>query len=344
MKILIVKLSALGDVVQSLPVAMAIRTQMPDAQIDWAVERASSGLLLRHEALDRVLVTPRHLISEEPGRFVPGMFSFVRKLRKINYDAVLDLQGLMKSAMVVSLSRGKRKIGFKGSKESLSALALNEVLPPFDIERHALERYLDFLEPLDLQRPAAPQFGLKPGPEEKSRVDSLLAPLPKGAPIAVLHPMAKWESKLWPAGHWITLAAVLQRLGYAVVLTGSESDRAVTGLIHHKLAKDPVALNLAGHTSLMELSALLTKAKALVSTDTGVMHLAAALGRPVAAIFGPTAPWRTGPHGSGHLILRQEMDCSPCFKRQCDEPRCMEGLSAAMVARRLKPWLDSLSD
>ena len=343
MKVLIVKLSALGDVVQSLPVAMAIRTQVPDAQIDWVVERPASGLLLGHQALDRVLVSPRHMLKDELAGFVPGLMRFVRELRKVSYDAVLDLQGLMKSAMVVSLSRGKRKIGFKGGKEPASAMVLNEALPPYDIERHALERYLDLLEPLGLQRPAFPDFGLHPGEKPQARAAELLAKLPKGAKFIVLHPMAKWETKLWPSKHWILLGTILQRLGYHVVLTGSTADRGVTGVIHHKLAKEPLALNLAGHTDLPELSAVLTKALAVVSTDTGVMHLAAALGLPVAAIFGPTAPWRTGPYGRGHLIMRRELECSPCFKKECDDLKCMTELIPVMAARMLKPWLDGLN-
>ena len=341
MKVLIVKLSALGDVVQALPVAMAIRSQVPDAQIDWAVERAASGLLMGHPALNRVLVSPRHLLSQEPRGFVPGLISFVRQLRKVNYDAVLDLQGLMKSAMVVSLSKGKRKIGFKGSKEAASVLALNEALPPFDIERHALERYLDLLEPLGLERPARPSFGLRPTPAEQERVERLLQPLPPEAPLLVLHPMAKWESKLWPASHWLTMVRLLVKLGYNVVLSGSDADRGVTGLIKHKLLQEPKVLNLAGRTSLGELCALLIRARAVLCTDTGVMHLAAALGRPVAAVFGPTAPWRTGPYGRGHLILRLEADCSPCFKKECDNPFCMEDFTAAMAARKLAPWLNN---
>ena len=115
------------------------------------------------------------------------------------------------------------------------------------------------------------------------------------------------------------------------MLTGSASDREITGAIRQKAGGGEDILDLAGRTNLRELAALLSLSPVVVCTDTGVMHLASAMGARVAALFGPTAPWRTGPYGSGHRVLRLGLECSPCFRRQCPEPRCLTELEPGKV-------------
>lgn len=332
MKVLIVKLSALGDVVQSLPVAMAIRRQVPEAKIDWLVERPSAGILQGHPALDRVLVSPRHQMAEADGLPLSPLTDFGRELRSERYDAVVDLQGLMKSAICVGLSRGSRKIGWRGGKEPLAALAYNHKLAPFDPDRPALERYLDMLEPLGLELPARIEFGLTPRPEELAAARSLLPWEDDSQPVVVLHPVAKWDSKLWPLAQWVELAKLLGEQGVRLVVSGSRDDQAIGRLIARRSGVREL-VDLTGRTRLKELAALLSMAGAVVCTDTGVMHLAAAMGTKVAALFGPTAPWRTGPSGVGHEILRAGLDCSPCFERFCGDLKCMEQISPAQAAQ-----------
>lgn len=337
MKVLIVKLSALGDVVQSLPVAMAIHAQIPEAQVDWLVEKPSAPLLMGHPALNRVLVSPRHEITQGDGNIFTALTGFGRELRSVTYDAVLDLQGLMKSAMLVALCKAERKIGFKGGKEPLAAWPLTERLDPYDPDRHALERYLDLLEPLGLMRPAHPQFGLEPGAEAQAKVSELVGQGKRGEPLVVLHPVAKWESKLWPLEHWVRLARDLAGLGMRLALSGSADDRSVTRAIAGAAGVE--IIDLAGRMSLKELAALLGYADLLVSTDTGVMHLGAAMGCQVVAMFGPTAHWRTGPYGGSHRVVRLDMDCAPCFKRECDKPRCLSDLNPELVLAQVQDAL-----
>jgi lipopolysaccharide heptosyltransferase I len=339
-KLLIVKLSALGDVVQSLPVAMAIHRQDASAQVDWLVERASYDLLQDHPALHRVLISPRHAISDGDGEAIPEVRDFLKSLRIDKYDAVVDLQGLMKSAIFVALSRAERKIGFKGGKEFLAAWSYNERLAPYDPERPAWRRYLDLLEPLGFEQPAQVEFGLEPQPEEVAGAWDLLGG-DDGRPLVVLHPVAQWESKLWPLRHWIELARSLGESGARLVLTGSGDDLPLTRLVARRADLGDGLLDLSGQTGLKRLAALLSLARLTVCTDTGVMHLAAALGTPVVALFGPTAPWRTGPFGAGHQILRADLDCSPCFERDCAEPICMERLEPAQVARTVLAMLEN---
>ena len=331
MQVLIIKLSALGDVVQSLPVAMAIRRHDPLARIDWLVERPSAGLLLGHPAIDNVLISPRHDLRDDAVAALPEVGTFLGRLRSLRYDVVLELQGLIKSAIFARLVRGERKIGFRGGKEPLAALALNEPLPAYDPERHALERYLDILEPLGVLRPARPEFGINPSPEHLAQARELLGAWGRDRPLVVLHPVAQWDSKLWPLGHWIDLARRLRGQGLDLVLSGARADQAVTGAIAQGAGGG--VLDLAGRTGLKELSAVLSLARLAICTDTGVMHLAAALGTPVVALFGPTSPGRTGPWGGGHAVLRLGLSCSPCFKRHCPEPRCLAGLPPENVAQ-----------
>ncbi|KIX12925.1 lipopolysaccharide heptosyltransferase II [Dethiosulfatarculus sandiegensis] len=338
-RILIVKLSALGDVVQSLPVAMAIKKHWPDSRLDWLVESPSVGLVQGHPAVDRVLISPRYLVGKGKNGYIQVVSSFLRRLRRDRYDYVLDLQGLLKSAIFVSLARAEVKVGFSGGKEPLAARALNHRLPPYDPDRPALERYLDTLEPLHVPRPQKVEFGLAPQEADLARVRDLIGHV--NGPLVVLHPVAKWESKLWPEEHWAELAKILSQKGLRLITTGSAADRQVTSKIAEMADLGSGLVDLAGDTDLKHLAALMTLANTVVTTDTGVMHLAGAVGAKVTALFGPTAPWRTGPHGKGHKIMRLGLDCSPCFRRECPDPECMTGLTPDMVA---KAALDLVSE
>ena len=323
-RILLIKLSSLGDIIHALPTLEALRSSYPQGHIIWLVEDTYAPVLVGHQALDEVWPVPRPRLGN--GRFLenlPELFQVARRLREKPFDLVIDLQGLLKSAFWVALARGKRKLGYDRTRE-FSYLALTERLPPFEPEAHAVWRYLNVTRHLGA-RAAPPRFrlGLSP-PEDMSH---LMFP-ETGQPLAVLHPGARWPTKLWPTAHWARLAGWLVRdQGFQVALTGSSGDQDLAREIVAQ-AKVPL-INLAGRTSLAELAALLQKARIAVTTDTGPMHIACALGTPVAALFGPTAPWRTGPFGHGHEVVRLALPCSPCFRRHCPEPRCLTELTVS---------------
>jgi heptosyltransferase-1 len=324
-RILLVKLSSFGDVLHALPTLEALRDAYPRAQITWLVEAAYAPLLSRHPALDEVWLAPRLRPQEILSGANPAILRrLIRQLRSRPYDLVLDLQGLLKSAVWVALARSPRKVGYDRTRE-FSYLPLTDRVPPFDPEAHAVRRYLNLAHYLGAPL-AQPRFRLGLAAAEVSG----LMPGKAGRPLAVLHPGARWPSKHWPPASWARLAEWLTQQGFQVALTGSGADRKLATSIAAQ-SQAPV-LNLTGSTSLAQLAGLLQKARLAVTTDTGAMHLAAALGTPVAAIFGPTAPWRTGPFGEGHQVVRLEMACSPCFRRQCPEPRCLTGLTPEMVA------------
>lgn len=347
--ILIVKLSAIGDVVQTLPMAEALREQFPTARIDWLVEEEASDLLLGHPALDRVLVSRRkywlkQLRQKGQRRLViQEILKFLRSLRSIEYDWVIDNQGLFKSGLMVLLSRGKRKIGFQpaaGIADEGNYLFTRERYKPLSIEKHALERYLDLIRQLGVKI-NKPVLKFPVADELRERVKAKF--FQKGlslSPLVVIHPLAKWPTKQWPAKNFARLADNLLDLGTTVVFTGSSEDRGeikkICELMNHNLQD----LNLAGRTSLKELAALFSLANLVITTDTGPMHLAAAVQAYVIALFGPTAPWRTGPYGPNHVIIRKNLPCSPCLQKTCSAKRCMELISVEEVLAAAKEKLE----
>jgi heptosyltransferase-1 len=324
-RILLVKLSSFGDVLHALPTLEALRDAYPHARITWLVEAAYAPLLSGHPALDDVWIAPRL----RPAEFFSGsnparLRRLVQQLRARPFDLVVDVQGLLKSAVWAALARSPRKVGYDKTRE-LSYLPLTERVKPFDPEAHAVWRYLNLAHYLGAP-PAPPRFRL--GLDAAVDISGLIPAAPD-RPLVVLHPGARWTSKLWPPASWATLSEWFHGRGFQVAVTGSAADRELVADITAQ-CRAPF-INLAGRTSLAQLAAVLRQARLAVTTDTGAMHLTAALGTPVAALFGPTAPWRTGPFGDGHQVVRLGMPCSPCFKRQCPAPRCLNDLYPAMV-------------
>ena len=339
MKILIVKLSAIGDVAQTLPALEALKKVYPDSEITWVVEEAAAGVLDGHPLIDRLLVSRRKAwiaLRMNPlalARGLGNMVRFIRELRRTRYDIAIDFQGLLKSGIVIGLARADRKIGYDRTRE-FSYLFLNERLPAYDMERHALERYMDVARYLGAVDPS-PACKL---PLEKEcaaiskRVEELRAP---GRPLVAVNPVARWKTKLWQEGKFAELADRLIREKNAVVIfTGSSDDRRVNERILSMMREK--ALNWAGETSLKELAALASLCDLFITTDTGPMHLAAAAGARVLALFGPTAPWRTGPYGPSNITVRTGIDCSPCFQRKCGRDIvCMSGITVEDVMRKV---------
>jgi heptosyltransferase-1 len=340
MKILIIKLSAIGDVVQTLPALEAIKKRFPDSEITWLVEEAAAGILEGHPLIDRLLVSRRRAwirMLRNPlktGHGVREIMRFISELRKERYDIAIDFQGLSKSGMLMGLARAARKIGFDRTRE-LSYLFLNERLPAYDIEKHALERYLDVARYLGAKDPS-PLCTLPIKQEViaiRRKIDGMRL---QGRPLVVMNPVARWKTKHWLEQNFADLAdRLVKEKQAAVIFTGGSEDRVVIDRIISMMGE--TAANWAGETTLKELAALASLSDLFISTDTGPMHLAAAAGANVVALFGPTAPWRTGPYGESHIVVRTGLACSPCFKRSCAiGVRCMEEITVADVMGKIK--------
>lgn len=334
MNILIVKMSAIGDVIHTLPAVNALRAHFPNARITWLVEEAASEIIESHEAVDRVLISKRKRWIKDPLgpsrlQSVKEILRFVGELRDTAYDLVIDFQGLMKSAVMVGLCRAERKMGYDRTRE-FSYLVLNERIPPYPTDRHAVLRYLNLVAHLGVD---THQIGFKIpfGEKEKSHVRTMLKQRGwDGECVVAVNAMAKWKTKLWDAESFTRLANMLvEALGCFVVFTGSTADEKEIGKITFNTRAE--CTSFSGQTNLRDLAALFEVAKCVVSIDTGPMHLAAAVGTPVVALFGPTAPWRTGPFGKGHQVIRADVSCSPCFKKRCESVVCMKDISVEQV-------------
>ncbi|MFC1885521.1 glycosyltransferase family 9 protein [Thermodesulfobacteriota bacterium] len=343
MNILIVKLSAIGDVVHTLPALNAIRKQHPEAHITWLVEEAAHDVIKGHKALDRIIVSKRKdwingLLGGSAPMNIREMRFFLKELRDTHYDLIIDFQALLKSAVLIGLARGTCKTGFDKGMEHMeySYLLLNHRIAPVDMEIHALRRGLMLLKSLGITTEHI-EYDFPISEKDRHRANHLLENqgIKTSDRFMTINPVAKWETKNWSNHKFAQLADKLkQQLHIAPVFTGSPGDRRVIEDIIGRMENN--AVNLAGRTTLKTLAALYERAEFVVSTDTGPAHIAAAVGARVVAIFGPTAPWRTGPYGPHHQIIRADLTCSPCFKRECHTKACMMQIGVADVLKGIK--------
>ncbi|MEN6432646.1 MAG: lipopolysaccharide heptosyltransferase II [Smithella sp.] len=337
--ILIVKLSAIGDVIHTLPSLAVLRRLYPEAHITWVVEEAAADLVRNHPYLDSVLVSRRKSWSKDllRGHFrssLDEILTFMKTLRQLDYDLVIDFHGLFKSSIIVFLSRGKRKIGYDSWQE-LSGLFLNEKIPE-DMNKHAVDRYLDFPRYLGAKIDRA-EFVLPSNKEAQEKVLRLLGEYNlEDKKFVAINPIALWETKLWSNENFAYLADLINnKLQVKVVFTGSEKGpiEKIISLMNTE------CVNLGGKTTLLDLAYLYKKARIVITTDSGPMHLAVAVKTPVIALFGPTDPARTGPYGAGHTIIRTELPCSPCFLKKCSTKQCMKDISPRQVFAALEKKL-----
>jgi heptosyltransferase-1 len=342
--ILIVKLSAIGDVIHTLPALAGLRKLYPRAHITWVIEEASSDLVMDHPYLDRVIVSRRKrwLDDLKYGRIskpLREIRAFIEAVRSEPYDLVIDFHGLFKSAVIVLLSSGKRKLGYDSMQE-LSGLFLNEKIQE-DMEKHAVDRYLDFLRHLgaDVKEP---EFLIPISEENKKKVEHLLETnhIRKEERFVAVNPVAFWDTKLWGNEKFACLCdRITKELNMGIVLTGTD----LTALSEIQSFMKSHAVNLGGHTSLRELACLYRRSSLLITTDSGPMHVATAMGTPVVALFGPTDPLRTGPYGKGHTVIRKELSCSPCFLKKCEAKTCMNDVRVDEVFEKVSEKLANLS-
>jgi len=342
--ILIIKLSAIGDVVHAIPLLEVLGQNFPEARIDWLVEEEASEIIKGHKKLNKIIISYRKtwqkkfFKSREQPAVIGDIFRFLRELRSEEYDLVIDLQGLFKSGILTGISRGTRKIGSSGGREG-SSLFLTEDPYVVDYNQHALDRYLKVADYLNCDKDSW-RGDIPIGDSDKASIDDLIRVNGiRVERLVTINPLARWKTKLWEPLKFGALAERLRKeLSCDILFTGSGHDRSIIeeiiGMTEGK------SINAAGKTSLKELAYLYSRCRLLISTDTGPMHMAAAMARPVVALFGPTDPWRTGPYGSGHKVIREEMECSPCFKKRCHHMTCMKNIAVEKVFNAVKALLD----
>lgn len=344
MEILIIKLSAIGDVVHTLPALDALHHQFPDSNITWVVEEKASDIVKDHPYLKKLIVSKRKRWLKDlrkPSLWYPTLkeiISFMRELRSQEYDVVIDFQGLLKSAILVFFSRGKRKIGYSKTRE-MSSLFLNEKIPAYSLDQHAVDRNVNLSSYLGAQRDEItfPVFIEK---EDKKKIGLLLSAhgLSTSKPLIAIHAQAGWTTKRWSPTKMARLSEQLMEIYDAqVIFIGGRDDylsiENIISMMNHP------AVNVAGKTSLKELAYLSSLLNLMITVDSGPMHIASAMGTPMVVLFGPTAPWKTGPYGDNAIIIRSKLFCSPCFKRKCDNKACMEEISVEAVLQSVDTQL-----
>jgi heptosyltransferase-1/heptosyltransferase-2 len=326
-RILIIKPSSLGDVATTLPLLCDLHRALPKARIDWLVHPAFAVLLRGHEALDRILEFDRKQLAAwwyKPAAW--RLFrELLRKLRSAEYDCVIDAQGLFRSGFFARITGAATRIGFASAREGAPLAYTHRVRLP-DRGRHmlAVDRMRALLGPLEIDTTCPAEFRLPIQPAAAAWARDLLGAT---RPIVVI-PGARWNTKRWPLERYTAVVRQLAAARQPVVLAGSPDEKPLCDEI---AAAVPAVRNLAGQTGLAEMIALLDRAKLVLGNDSGPLHVAVALRKPIVAIYGPTAPDFVGPYGQLANVLRHDVPCHPCRRRECDHHSCMQGVSVELV-------------
>ena len=363
-KILLIKLSAVGDVVHTIPVLNKLRRRYPAAQLDWLVTPAIAELLRHHSAITNIIEFEREAWST-PWRLAP-FTSYARlaaKLRSAAYDLVVDMHGQFRTAALTLATGAPARIGFdrprasvwdasprkfpeqarkhawQGAREG-SWLAYTHHIPVPTLDLHAVDRYLNVGPILGLDKEPA-DFSFPIPQSAGSRIDSLLRQYGTDCrEIVIIAPGTIWETKQWGSEKFARVAGHFISKGFAVVLIGSQRERIVCEEV---AVLAPGAINLAGMTALSELAALIHRSTIGITNDSGPMHLAVALDRPVVSIFGPTDPVWIGPYRRANAVLQADLECSPCYLRRlkhCHHDHdCMRSVSSHAVIERVESAL-----
>jgi lipopolysaccharide heptosyltransferase I len=342
LKILILKPSSLGDVIHALPVLRLLKRHLPQSRIFWWLDSHLQSLLEKDPDLTGVIPFDRQRWAA-PRRW-PEMVSSLRDIRARQFDWAIDLQGLARSGIVAWLANAGLTIGLdnagEGSREGARAF-YDLTPPPPAANTHAVDRYLAVL-PL-LKVPAQGNFEWLPKrPEIAAQIEQKWHP--GAGPWVVLLPGARWDNKRWPVGHFVELARLMRPMGgISIVILGSGDDRALGQAIAE--ANPGRCLNLAGQTSLWEMIEWVRRGRLVISNDTGPMHVAAALGRPLIALFGPTNPRNTGPYGKLNCVLQiNTLPCVPCMKPGCRYAlplACLNQITASSVYAKVREELET---
>lgn len=341
MKILILKPSSLGDVINAVPVLRLLKSHLPQSQIYWWLDADLMPLLEQDRDLSGIFAFQRKRWAAL--RRWPQIASSLATMRQKRFDWAIDLQGLARSGLVAWLANARLTVGLDNLREGRreGARAFYDVMPPRAQARtHAVDRYLAVLPLLGV--PIHWNFDWLPARQEvRAQIQEKWNPA--GAAWVVLLPGGRWDNKRWPVQSFVELVKLMRRGNdLRFVILGSASERPLGQEIE---AADPKrCLNLAGQTSLWEMVEWIRLCRLAVSNDTGPMHVAAALTKPLVALFGPTNPFNTGPYGKlDQVIHTNGLPCVPCLKATCRyaEPlACLRQITPAMVYEKVRTQID----
>jgi len=339
-RILIVKLTAIGDVLMATPVAKALREAFPDSYIAWAVEKKAADVVIGNPYLDEVIVWERSIKGSLPERtayFVKSANKLKNTLRSKHFDVCIDLQGLIRSAGVCVLSGAKQRIGFADGDEA-SVLFYNKKYKPSASDLNAQQRNLDILQVLgvysnetamymsvsDKDREFAGSFFDKEGLAQEK--------------VVAFCPATTWANKHWTCEGWSQVADLLQeKYSCRSLILGSKADVPLSSKIVDAARCGPVIS--AGQTTLKQAGAIMEKCVAVIGVDTGLLHMSVALDRPTVGLFGASA-WRCFTKKPSFAWVAKEFPCSPCQRHPiCKDIDCMRAITPEDVENAVKSWL-----
>ena len=367
-RILLIKPSALGDVVHTIPVLVKLRARYPRARIDWLITPENAEVVRHHPALSNVLLFARRDFSKRGHRWRASrsFLDLLKQIRSAKYDLVIDMHGQVRSAFFTLISGARVRIGFdrpirrtlsisaehdlknvpshgwRGAREG-SWIAYTHRIPIPTLDVHAIDRYLWVGELLGFDD-NPPDLTLHLSPETVRSLEQLLNEkgVEASQPLVVLVPGTIWETKHWTIEGFAGVARHFLREGFAVALAGTKRDQVRCRQI---AAEAPGACDLSGKTTPADLAALIRRAEVAVTNDSGSMHVAASLGKPMVSVFGPTNPVHIGPYERPESVVRVDLPCSPCNYRrlsQCPfDHACMKQVTSAMVVDRVQKILST---
>jgi heptosyltransferase I len=359
----LIKPSALGDVVHTIPVLVKLRARYPRARIDWLITPENAEIVRCHPALSNVVLFSRRDFSKR-GRRWRAMLEFLdllKQIRRAKYDLVIDMHGQVRSAFFALISGARVRIGFdrpikrtltistehdlknvpshgwRGAREG-SWIAYTHRIPIPTLDVHAIDRYLWVGELLGFDD-NPPDLTIHLSSETVRNAERLLKEKGVSAsqPLVVLVPGTIWETKHWTIEGFAGVARHFLRDGFAVALAGTKRDQLRCRQI---AAAAPGACDLSGKTTPADLAGLIRRAEVAVTNDSGSMHLAASLGKPMVSVFGPTNPVHIGPYQRPESVVRVDLACSPCNYRRLSQcpfgHACMKQITATMIVERVR--------
>ncbi len=298
-----------------------MRESFPGSEIHWVIAKGLEGLLENHPMIQKLWVINKDQWKKL--KSIQGTVSefrtLLRDLKGESYDIAIDLQGLLRSGLLTAASKAPVRIGFSEAREGSRLFYTHRITGGREV--HAVDRYLKIASAMGCETGTV-TFPM-PLVKESQKIRQLRK---ETGNYAILAPGARWRTKQWPAERFGRLASLLS-IRSIIIGSGADQILAEEAAVH----SEGRAVSMAGKTDMKELISLIRKARFMVTNDSGPMHIAAACGVPVVALFGPTNPARTGPYGSGHVIVKADSACAPCYKKKCKDIRCMDSISVDKV-------------
>jgi len=337
-RILIIRLSGIGDVVHTLPLLGALRKRYPYAYITWLVQKKAEELLVGHPYLDEVITFDRD-------RWISRLLPLIKKLRNRRFDLVVDSHGQFRSGLFAYITGAKTRLGFnaKNGKE-FNSLFINFKAPPFPGDWHAVERYLALASLLGAEIETK-EFLIQIGEPEKEYVERFLEEegIKKGEFLIALNPGSSWKSKIWPSKNYAHLADILiKKFKAKVMFLWGPGEENLIKSISSLMEEKPL---IAPRTGLKELASLISRCTLFIGSDSAPLHIASSFSIPSIGLYGPTDPQRNGPYGSGNVAIKKDLSLLSCRRkgcRKCKSRDCMELITVKEVVEQVENKIKEL--